>query len=102
MASVIWKDKKAIVLLSTHAVLVDLPGDSTSTVLRRTGAVRNLIPTSPIHLKYTTYMHGVDVADQLRASYSCQIRSHKWWHRIFLVPTRHYGGEYVYLLFGTL
>ena len=83
MASVIWKDKKAVVLLSTHAVPVDLPGDSTSTVPRRTGAVRNLIPTSPIHLEYTTYMRGVDVADQLRASYSCQTRSHKWWHRIF-------------------
>ena len=36
MASVIWKDKKVVVLLSTHAMLVDLPGDSTSTVPRRT------------------------------------------------------------------
>ena len=83
MASVIWKDKKAVLLLSTHAMPVDLPGDSTSTVPRQTRAVRNLIPTSPIHLEYTTYMRGVDVADQLRASYSCQTRSHKWWHRIF-------------------
>jgi hypothetical protein len=29
-------------------------------------------------------MRGVDVADQLRASYSCQNRSHKWLHRVFL------------------
>ena len=63
MASVIWKDKKAVLLLSTHVVPVDLPSDSTSTIPRRTGTVRNLIPTSPIHLEYTTYMCGVDVAD---------------------------------------
>jgi hypothetical protein len=25
----------------------------------------------------------VDVADQLCASYSCQTRSHKWWHQVF-------------------
>jgi hypothetical protein len=30
-----------------------------------------------------TYMRGVDVADQLQASYSSQTRSHKWWHRVF-------------------
>ena len=65
MASVIWKEKKAVVLFSTHAVPVDLLGDSTSTIPRRTGAVRNLIPTSPIHLEYITYMCGVDVADQI-------------------------------------
>jgi hypothetical protein len=28
-------------------------------------------------------MRGVDVADQLHASYSSFTRSHKWWHRIF-------------------
>ena len=28
-------------------------------------------------------MRGVDVADQLRASYSTQDRTHKWWHRVF-------------------
>jgi hypothetical protein len=28
-------------------------------------------------------MRGVDVSDQLQASYSYQVRSHKWWHRIF-------------------
>ena len=36
-----------------------------------------------MYLEYTIYMSGVDVADQLRASCSCQIRSHKWWHRVF-------------------
>jgi hypothetical protein len=59
------------------------------TVPRRNGAVREAIHTSPIHLEYTTHMRGVDVADELRASYSCQTRSHKWWHRIwfFLLDT---------------
>jgi hypothetical protein len=40
--------------------------------------------TSPMHLEYTTHMRGVDVADQLHASYSTQNRIHKWWHRIFV------------------
>ena len=54
-------------------------------VPRRNGAIREMVGTSPMHLEYTTYMRGVDVdvADQLRASYSCQTRSHKWWHRVF-------------------
>jgi hypothetical protein len=39
--------------------------------------------TSPMHLEYTTHMRGVDVADQLRASYSTQNCTHKWWHQIF-------------------
>lgn len=26
---------------------------------------------------------GLDVANQLRGSFSCQNRSHKWWHRLF-------------------
>jgi hypothetical protein len=53
------------------------------TVPRRNGAVREVVPTSPVLLEYTTFMRGVDVADQLRASYSSQSRSHKWWHRVF-------------------
>jgi hypothetical protein len=52
-------------------------------VPRRNEAVRDNIPTSPILLEYTTFMRGVDVADQLRASYSSITRSHKWWHRVF-------------------
>jgi hypothetical protein len=35
-------------------------------------------------VKYTTFMRGVDVANQLQALYSLQSKSHKWWHRIFL------------------
>ena len=45
--------------------------------------MREFVQTSPVLVEYTTHMRGVDVSDQLRASYSCQVRSHKWWHRIF-------------------
>jgi hypothetical protein len=42
------------------------------------GAEREDIMTSPMHLKYSTNMRGVDMADQLRASYNTQKRMHKW------------------------
>lgn len=38
---------------------------------------------SPMHLKYTTYMCGVNMVDQLRISYCMQKHTHKWWHKIF-------------------
>lgn len=39
------------------------------------------VPTTPIHLMYQEFMCGVDVTDQLRASYPSLMRSHKWWHK---------------------
>ena len=45
-------------------------------------AVKENIPTSPVLLEYTMFIRGLDVADQLRASYSSQTRSHKWCHRV--------------------
>ena len=83
IACVIWKNKKPVILLSTHALSQVTPGLPEVTVPRRNGAVRENITTSPIHLEYTTHIRGVDVADQLRASYAIQDRTHKWWHRIF-------------------
>lgn len=41
------------------------------------------VPTSPIHLEYTSKMRGVDVNDQLRGVYTTLTKSHKWWHRLF-------------------
>ena len=29
------------------------------------------------------HMCGIDVVDQLQSNYSCQVRIHKWWHKIF-------------------
>lgn len=83
ISCVLWKDKRLVLLISTHALPIDFPCVPVPTVPRRDGALRKPIPTSPIHLEYTTHMRGVDVADKLRASYTCQSRSHKWSHRIF-------------------
>ena len=83
---VVWKDKCRVLVLSTNTVPVQLPCISPTdfaTVPKRIGAIREEIQTSLIHLEYTTFMKGVDVADQLQASYSCQNRSHKWWHHLF-------------------
>jgi hypothetical protein len=102
VASVMWKDKRPVILISTHAVPVQPPcthPDLLVKVPRRNGAVRDAIHTSPIHFEYTNCMRGVDVADQLRASYSCQTRSHKWWHRVlfFLIDTTVVNMYIIYL-----
>jgi hypothetical protein len=80
MACVLWKDKKPVLLLSTHAIRIGYPCMPVPTVPRRNGAERENIMTLLVYLEYTTHMRGVDVADQLRASYSTQNRTHKWWH----------------------
>jgi hypothetical protein len=80
---VTWVDKKPVILLSSHAN--PLPRDPLhpDTVPRTVCGRKIHVPTSPVHLAYTTWMRGVDVSDQLRGEYSCQVRSHKWWHRLF-------------------
>ena len=81
---VMWKDKKPMLLILTHALPIQAPCEFPMiTVPRWNSAVQNGIPTSPVVLKYTMDMRGVDVADQLRASFSCQVWSHKWWHHVF-------------------
>jgi hypothetical protein len=49
----------------------------------RNGAIREQVPTLPMLREYTKFMRGMDVANQLRVSYSSLTRSHKWWHRVF-------------------
>jgi hypothetical protein len=83
ISCVMWKDKRPVLLISTHAIPIGFPCMPVDTVPRKHGAIREKVPTSPVLLEYTTFMRGVDVADQLRASYSSQTRSHKWWHWIF-------------------
>ena len=83
-SAIMWKDKKPVVIISSHTVPIQFPYQyPVVSVPCRNGSICEEIQTSPMHLEYTTHMHGVDVADQLRASYSCQTRSHKWWHRVF-------------------
>ena len=69
---------------STHAMPFQAPCEwPIVSVPHRRSAVCENIQTSTVLEEYTQFMCGVDVADQLRASYSCQVPSHKWWHRIF-------------------
>jgi len=77
MCAVMWMDKKPVLLLSTSALPLSFPCEVVE-VPRRGGGQIHKIKTSPVHLEYTTFMRGVDVADQLHGSYSCQVRSHKW------------------------
>jgi hypothetical protein len=72
-----------VLLLSTHAQPIGFPCQLVDVVPRQNGPIQEEIQSSPMHKEYTTYMRGIDVADQLRASYSCQVRTHKWWHHIF-------------------
>jgi hypothetical protein len=78
----VWKDKQAVQLLSTHAEPIPEEG-SKPYVWRKIGGKRKKVRTGPMHLQYTRNMRGVDAADQLRGVYSSLTRSHKWWHRIF-------------------
>jgi hypothetical protein len=83
ISCVMWKDKCLVLLISSHALPIGYPCMLRTEVPCRSRAVREDIPTSPILLEYTTFMRGVDVADQLRVSYSSLTRSHKWWHWVF-------------------
>ena len=38
----------------------------------------NGVPKSPNHI-----MRSIDIANQVRGVYSCEISIHKWWHRLF-------------------
>ena len=78
-----WKDKKPILLLSTHAKPIVSEGEEIPIVPHRNGEDWPMIKTSPIHLEYTNNMQGVDVADHIWSNYSCQVRTHKWWHHVF-------------------
>jgi hypothetical protein len=77
MSSILWKDKKPVLLLSISAILIGFPCVPIDTVPRWNGAVREAIPTSPMHVEYIIHMCSVDVTNQLQASYNIQNWSHK-------------------------
>lgn len=86
---IVWCDKKPVLLLSTHALPTPLVGSPPLTEQRRSNRVVVDVPTLLVHKEYTTWIRGVDVANQICTFYSCQVRSHKWWHRLlfFLLDT---------------
>jgi hypothetical protein len=82
LAAVTWVDKKPVMLLSSYYRPVALPGVECS-VTRRVHGIEKSFDTSPIHKAYSQWMRGVDVADQMRGTYTSLTRSKKWWHRLF-------------------
>jgi hypothetical protein len=56
MACILWKDKKPVLLLSTHAIPICYLCMLVPTVPRRNGTEREKIMTSLVHLEYTTHM----------------------------------------------
>ena len=87
MGVVSWQDKKLVTLFSTAAA----PWEPNTKVLRRVDGLRGrlIVPSSPMHRQYVEYMRGVDVTDQLRGSYSSQLRCHKWWLKLFHLVLDH-------------
>ena len=80
MAAIHWQDTKGVSFLSTAADPMVRGGTTTT---RHTSRGKSEIPTSPIQKLYSSTMRGVDTQDQLRASYTTQIFTKKWWHRLF-------------------
>jgi hypothetical protein len=78
----VWKDKQAVVLLSTHAEPVPAEGERPY-VWKKFQGRKMKVRIGPMHLQYTRNMRGVDTADQLRGVYTTITRTHKWWHRLF-------------------
>ena len=77
---VMWKNKFFVLLLSIHVNSVELVNPY---VLLRNDTISKMIVTLPILLKCTKHIREVDMANQLRALYSNQSKSHKWWYQIF-------------------
>jgi hypothetical protein len=65
----VWKDKQAVVMLSTHAEALEPPGSKLFVCRKMRGGGKE-------------NMYRSD-ADQLHGVYSYLTRSHKWWHRLF-------------------
>ena len=74
-----WMDKKAVGLINTIT-----PPDVFATVIRHDSRGQDLEIQCPMAVKkYNQYMGGVDLADNLRKTYSCSRKGIKWYMRIF-------------------
>ena len=50
ISSVMWKDKKVVLLVSSHAIPLGPPNVAITVVPQRSGAIREFIPSFPMHL----------------------------------------------------
>ena len=81
MTAILWHDSDVLGMLSTGA---DAWTPNLNVLRRERGKMNKMVvPSTPIHLEYQEFMRGVDVTDQLRGTYSIQLRSHKWWQKVF-------------------
>jgi len=83
ISCVVWVDRKHVLLLSSFHTPLPPPGEDWPTVPRRRGGEEKQVVTSPVLKGYIEFMRGVDVHDQMRGAYTSQVRSPKWWHRVF-------------------
>ena len=65
--AVTWVEKKLVVLISTCTRLITREKERQREIYCTKCIDGIQVLTPPIHLEYTTFMRGVDVADQLRA-----------------------------------
>jgi len=98
VSSVVWVDKRPMLLLSSFYTPLPWLGDDWPTVPHWVNGEERNIVTSPVHKGYTTFMRGVDVADQMRVAYSAQVKSQKWWHKIFLFPPGYLCSKLIHLV----
>ena len=76
-----WKDKKQVNFPHTHLV----KGDGNTTVRRHAKGqrIRVNFEAPPIQHDYAQYYNAVDINDRDSASYSCSIRTNRWYLRVF-------------------
>jgi hypothetical protein len=80
MTAIHWQDVKGVYFLSTHSNPVQRGG---VLVECNAGGRKIKVPSSPIQLAYAKNMRGVDTQDQVWSQYTTQLKTKKWWHRLF-------------------
>ena len=73
-----WKDSSVVYFLSTSH-----RGGETTHVQRRSGASLHNVVAPAMTDTYCIGMRGVDIADQLRASYTVRQKSRRWYMTLF-------------------
>jgi hypothetical protein len=80
ISSVVWKDNKTVILLSTFAG--ELPKQSVQRFDRKQKTTIS-VDCPNLITKYNKYMGGVDLLDSIMGRYKIKMRSKKWYFRLF-------------------